>query len=181
MKQSVRIMFISALLVCSAGVYAQKNSSRLRLSAGVEAGLPTGNFESTAKSYFGSSVQADVSVIKQTLYISANAGSINIYTKQPLRGDIQMIPVKAGLKYFPVKNLYIQGLAGVSFVVNKSKIGLDKSATFVYSPQVGFVKRFGSIHYLDLGLRYESYSKLYSIGNRIQYLGLRVAYAIDIR
>lgn len=92
-----------------------------------------------------------------------------------------MIPVKAGLKYFPVKNLYIQGEAGVSFIVNKSKIDADKSASFVYAPQVGYLIPLGKGNYLDAGFRFESNSKFYNNGSQANFLGLRVAYAFDTK
>ena len=109
------------------------------LSVGPEAGLPIGNFKDAYNWSFGGSVQADFPVISNDLFVSVNAGFDQYFAKKDLVGakDLRMIPIKAGLKYFPYKNLYVQGLAGVNLLTNKKDIGSDKSAVFTYSPQIG--------------------------------------------
>lgn len=77
--------------------------------------------------------------------------------------------------------MYIQGEAGVSFVASKSKIDTDKSASFVYAPQVGYLIPLGKGNYLDAGFRFESNSKFYNNGSQANFLGLRVANAFDTK
>lgn len=185
MKQVIKIIIAVVVTVWSTAAMAQlKNSvpgKGVRLSVGVETGVPVGKFNKGTQWNLGGSVQADFNLVKRVLFVTANAGYNNFFTENNTKGDIQLIPVKAGLKYFPVKNLYIQGEAGVSFIANKSKIDADKSASFVYAPQVGYLIPLGKGNYLDAGVRFESNSKFYNNGSQANFLGLRVAYAFNTK
>lgn len=152
------------------------------LSVGPEAGLPVGNFKDVYKWSFGGSVQADFPIVNHDLYASVNAGYDQYFAKNDVPGakDLRMIPVKAGLKYFPYKNLYVQGLAGVNFLTNKNDIGSDKSAVFTYSPQIGYLIPLGGSNYLDAGVKFEGNSKLVSGGSSANQFGIRVAYAFGL-
>ena len=88
------------------------------------------------------------------------------------------MPVKAGLKYFAVDNFYVQGEAGAAFVLNKTKIGADNSAAFIYAPQIGYQFALGGSSFLDAGVRYEASTKLNSNVNdsKVNFVALRVAY-----
>jgi hypothetical protein len=94
---------------------------------------------------------------------------------------MQLIPVKAGLKYFPVGNIfYVQGEAGASFLANKSDLQADKSTGFVYAPQIGALIPLAQKKYLDVGFRWESTSSFYDGGSSANFLGLRVAYSFGL-
>lgn len=185
MKQILKftLAFVFILFLAHTATMAQLRNSiagkGVRLSAGVETGIPTGDFNSGNQWNLGGSLQADFNVAKRVLFVTANAGYNRFFMEDEANGDISLIPVKAGLKYFPVKNLYIQGETGVSFVANKSKIDADRSAAFIYAPQIGYLIRLNSRNYLDAGIRFESQSKIYSNGSRLNFFGLRVAYAFD--
>jgi len=192
MKQTRKIGILSALLVslAFAGIAqttpasSKADKQEFRLSAGPESGVPIGDLSDGYNWNFGGSVQADIPVI-QSLYVTVNAGYNNFFvknhqTKVPDK-NLQLIPVKAGLKYFPVGNIfYVQGEAGVSFLANKSDLGADKSAAFVYAPQIGALVKLADRNYIDVGFRFESNSAFYSGGNTNNFLGLRVAYAFGM-
>ncbi|WP_183563636.1 outer membrane beta-barrel protein [Mucilaginibacter sp. SP1R1] len=198
MKTSIKlsVLALSLLSIISINVKAQDATttttpvtttqtttygSGIRLSAGVEAGLPVGKLNNNYNWNFGGSLQADFPILKDQLYATVNAGFNNIYADKTTNApDIQLIPVKAGLKYFPVKNFYVQGEAGASFIANKSDLGVTKSAVFVYAPQVGVLFNVGGKNYIDAGVRYESNSKFYTDGNTSNFIGLRVAYAFSL-
>lgn len=155
--------------------------SGIRLSAGIESGLPIGKLNDNYSWNFGGSLQADFPIVRDQLYATFTTGFNNIYANNVSNApDIQLIPVMAGLKYFPVKNFYIQGEAGSSFIVNKSDLGATKSAAFVYSPQVGVMFKVGAKNYIDAGVRYESNSKFYTNGSSNNFVGLRIAYAFNL-
>lgn len=165
----------------------------VRFSIGVDAGLPTGNLSNSYNWNLGGSVQADIPVVSDQLFVTVNAGYNNIFGKSDninatsdgitVSGtasatNIQLLPVKAGLKFFPVKNFYIQGEAGAAFVLNKSDLGTDKSAAFIYAPQVGYQFQLGGNNYIDAGVRYEASTKLESDADdsKVNFVALRVAY-----
>lgn len=159
----------------------------IRYSIGVDAGIPTGNFKDSYKWNLGGSVQADIPVLSNKLFVTVNAGYNNIFGKNDITTpngvinptDIHLIPVKAGLKFFPIENFYVQGEAGAAFLLNKSDVGADKSTAFVYAPQIGVqfpVSANGN--FIDAGVRYEATTK-YTSGvdnSKVNFVGIRVAY-----
>jgi len=193
MKRFIQTSVVTlTLLLAVATSYAQsttpgkeRNSSRpggLLLSVGPDAGLPIGNLKDGFDWSLGGSLQADYPIIGRDLYVSLNAGYNNFFAKDELVGaqDLKLIPVKAGLKYFPYKNLYVQGLAGVSFVANKEDVGATKSAAFVYAPQIGYLIPLAKGNYLDAGVKFESTAKLTDGGSTGNFFGLHVAYGLNL-
>ncbi|MBB6108429.1 hypothetical protein SAMN05421821_102333 [Mucilaginibacter lappiensis] len=158
----------------------------IRYSIGVDAGIPLGNFKDNYKWNLGGSVQADIPVISNQLFVTVNAGYNNIFGKKNIGGvqgadvtNFQLIPVKAGLKYFIIPNFYVQGEAGAAFLLNKKDVGVNKSTAFVYAPQVGVQFPISANgNFIDAGIRYEATTK-YATGvdqSKVSFLGLRVAY-----
>jgi hypothetical protein len=164
-------------------------SNGVILSVGADAGIPTGKFSDSYNWSLGGSVQADIPIVQHQLFATVNAGYNNIFGKKNINGiglnapNIQLLPVKAGLKYFPIKSFYIQGEAGAAFALNKSNLGFDNSAAFLYAPQVGVQFPLGGKSYIDAGVRYEATSKFNSSidNSKINFFGLRVAYAFDTK
>lgn len=161
----------------------------IRLSVGIDGGLPTGNLKNAYDWSLGGSVQADFPIVSKELYVTVNAGYNNIFGKSNINGtgidatDIHLIPAKAGLKFFPVSNFYIQGEAGAAFALNKSDLGFDKTAAFLWAPQVGYLIPLGGKNSIDAGVRYEATTKFNSNadGSDLHYFGLRVAYSFDLK
>ncbi|MDO3627140.1 outer membrane beta-barrel protein [Mucilaginibacter sp. BT774] len=160
------------------------------LSIGADAGIPTGKLSDTYNWNIGGSVQADIPVLPHQLFVTVNAGYNSIQGKKNLAilqgqdaTNIQLLPVKAGLKYFPVSHLYVQGEAGAAFLLNKSDFDGDKSAAFIYAPQIGYQFPLGGKSYLDAGVRYEASTKFNSLADnsKVNFFGLRVAYAFDTK
>jgi hypothetical protein len=158
-------------------------SNGVRFSVGVDAGIPTGNLSKSYNWNLGGSIQADIPVASQ-LFITVNAGYDNIYGKKNISGtgmsatNIELLPVKAGLKYFPVGHLYVQGEAGAGFALNKTAANFNQSAAFIYAPQVGYEFPLGGKSAIDAGIRYEGSSKFNTnISNsNVNFLALRLAY-----
>jgi hypothetical protein len=157
----------------------------IRYSIGVDAGIPVGNFKDNYKWNLGGSVQADIPVLSNQLFVTVNAGYNNIFGKKDIGGvagldqpAFHLIPVKAGLKYFVIPNFYVQGEAGAAFLLNKKDVGVDKSTAFVYAPQIGVQFPVSASSFIDAGIRYEATTK-YATGvdaSKVSFIGLRVAY-----
>ncbi|MGF7042619.1 hypothetical protein [Mucilaginibacter lappiensis] len=187
MKNSIKISVLTLALFSFFGpdVKAQSSTttetygSGIRLSIGADAGIPVGSLRNGYRWAFGGSAQADFPLIKDELYITLNSGYNNIFAKNSSNlNDIHLIPVKAGLKYFPVKIFYVQGEAGASFLTNNNKA--EKSATFVYAPQIGVLLPVGGKSYIDAGFRFEGNTKFYEAGKSSNFLALRIAYAFSL-
>jgi hypothetical protein len=163
------------------------SSNGVILSIGVDAGIPTGKLSDSYNWNIGGSVQADLPVA-QNLFVTVNAGYNSIQGKKNIAGsgldatNIQLLPVKAGLKYFVVPHFYVQGEAGAAFALNKSDVGFDKSAAFVYAPQIGYQFPISGKSFIDAGVRYEASTKFNSNieDSKVNFFGLRVAYAFGL-
>jgi len=156
-------------------------------SVALDAGSATGNFNDSHRYSLGGSLQADIPLVKN-LYATVNAGYQNFFGRSNINGtmlsasDLHLLPVKAGIKVFPFSILYIQGEAGAAFALNKSDLNYEKSAAFIFAPQVGLqLPVGGSNNYLDLGFRYENSTRFTSNIDRskLNYVGLRLAYAFS--
>ncbi|HWD88645.1 MAG TPA: hypothetical protein VG367_11005 [Mucilaginibacter sp.] len=173
----------------TSGTKTSTSSNGVILSVGVDAGIPTGNLSNAYDWSLGGSVQADIPVIRHQLFVTVNAGYNNFFGKSNFDNtgvdvtNIQLLPVKAGLKFYPVSHFYIQGEAGAAFALNKSDLNFDKSAAFLYAPQIGYQFPLGGKSYLDAGVRWEGTTKFNSnIDNStVNFFGLRVAYAFDTK
>jgi len=189
---------ISALVLAFAGfalgAKAQTTTSKtsttstgpngIVLSVGVDAGIPTGNLNNAYNWNIGGSVQADIPVIPHQLFVTVNAGYNSIQGKNNIDNtgvdatNIQLLPVKAGLKFFPISNFYIQGEAGAGFALNKSDVGFTNAAAFIYAPQIGYQFQLGGKNIIDAGVRYEGSTKFNNNvdDSKVNFVALRLAY-----
>jgi hypothetical protein len=180
-KKFTVVLAVVASVVVSFNAKAQR-AAGIRYSLGVEAGIPVGALSDNYKWNLGGSIQADAPIYKDLLYVTLNAGYNNIFAEKRAAGtaeDIHLIPVKAGIKYFPVANFYVHGEAGVAFITAKHTLA-NKSAAFVYAPQLGYLIPLGGSSFLDAGVRFEGNTKFYDQGKSSNFLGLRVAYAFGM-
>jgi hypothetical protein len=130
MKNSIKISVIALSLFLFSSRHSNAQSTNqtygtgIRLSIGADAGVPVGSLKDSYNWNFGGSVQADFPILNNQLYATINGGYNNFFAKNSSKlDDLHPIPAKAGLKYFPVLNLYIQGEAGASFLTNKQSVG----------------------------------------------------------
>ncbi len=79
-----------------------------------------------------------------------------------------VVPVKVGVKVFPIERLYFSGEVGAG-------LGLDDGSktAFIYAPGIGI----GVNNRLDLCFRYEGFAR---IGDRISQVSLRIAYGFNL-
>jgi hypothetical protein len=157
-------------------------------SIGADGGITTGSFRDSHKSMIGGSIEADIPVADH-FYFTANTGYNQFFGVDNVFGtgikapDINIIPVKAGLKYFPITLLYLQLEAGAAFVTNKSTLGFERTGVFIYAPQVGTQIPLGGKSYLDAGVRWEGCTNFTENdgSSRGHFFALRVAYAFSSR
>lgn len=189
MKNLKITAIVLALAGFTLGAKAQSNptsskTTGIRYSVGVDAGLPTGNLSDAYNWNLGGSLQADIPVASQ-LFVTVNAGYNNFFGKDVTvagvtvsNPNIQLLPVKAGLKFFPVSNFYVQGEAGATFLLNKSDIAANNSTVFTYAPQIGYQFSLAGNSFLDAGVRFENTTKLNNNFDdyKLHFVSLRLAY-----
>lgn len=123
------------------------DSKETRLGIGLSAGIPTTNGYSFAlggdlrlQQDFTRNVSGLLSVGYNSFSIKDNAAA------SAIADNVDFIPVKVGLKVFPVQRFYFSGEVGAGFGTR------DGSKTsFIYAPGIGVGTNTG----IDIGLRYE--------------------------
>ncbi|SFC75382.1 Outer membrane protein beta-barrel domain-containing protein [Parapedobacter composti] len=191
MKTLIKISITTFLFAAIALVPVQAQTAdkpRVKLSVGPETSVPMGDLSDRYDWSLGGSIQAEFPLYRNQLALTLSGGFYNLFAPNHgytlggsrYREDLQVLPVKLGLKYFPVGGLFIQGEAGTSFLLNKSDGGYDKEATFTYSPQVGYRFNLGGNNVLDAGIKWEGNTKFSENGTANHFLGLRIAYAFSL-
>lgn len=179
------LLAAAALTLSSGSLSAQSKSTENKgyISIGPELGLPVGKLNDRYSWSLGVSAQADVPITEQILYFIANAGYSNFYTKNDAPTgvkDLQLMPVKVGLKIFPAENLYVQAGAGASFLLNKTKASYDKSVVFTYSPQVGYQFKVSNTDVIDAGINFQGNSKFSTGGSSNNLFAIRLSYGFGL-
>jgi len=174
-----KILLITSLFLSPLLLKAQVNNN---IGAGIEMGLPSGNFSNLSGIGLGASVKADLPVA-ENFAITLNAGFINFFGKSNALftvQDLTYIPTKAGLKYQLSESFYAEGQLGAALPLNK-----DQKTLFAWSPGLGNQFKLPGGDKLDLGIRYEAWTgKNNTIGlNKSDtkgFVGIRFAYVLGL-
>lgn len=150
-----------------------KSKSVLRLGLGLEGGYVTKNFSNfelggTARLQYDLANNLSVMLTPGFYHFFAKNGEFQATNKGLYSNDLNVIPVKAGVKSFFAQNFYISAEAGAGFELNHAQ-----QTKLILSPGIGYAGNKG----LDLGVRYENFS-----GNHSNYglIGLRLAYGFKL-
>lgn len=175
------------LLTAIAGVFAFGNVSAQKikgpkLGIGADFAVPVGSLSDGYKFGFGGSLLFQTPIVPK-LNFTASAGYLNlsgktlsglylnggqIYTFKQKVPNSNVVPVKVGARYFVNDNFYAGAEVGAAFL---SEDG-ENATAFAYSPNIGYELPLANKNSLDLGLKYEGWSKNSSVG----FFGFRVAY-----
>jgi hypothetical protein len=137
-----------------------------KFSVGVEAGLPVGDASNTHNFVIGGSLKYDLPIADATAFTitagySSFQGKTILGTKIPAAG---FVPVKAGIKYFLAESFYGEAQLGAAFSTQSGG-----GTAFAYSPGIGY--KFSDV--VDLGVRYEAWSKNGTVGQ----IGARLGFS----
>lgn len=184
MKTKTPKLFCATLLalilfMCSNARSQSVTSSKFRFGVGVEGLLPVGNTSTTLNFGLGITPRLQYGVTGK-FALTFTSGIYHFFPKTvtyPASGSFpgftakyksDIIPVKAGAKFFAGKNFYLSGEIGAAFEVANG----GGRAHFLWSPGIGYAtKRW------DIGARYENFSgNGYSDG----IIAFRVAYGFGL-
>jgi hypothetical protein len=188
------------LLIAAAGLFIISNvSAQIRhsydvgtkLGIGADFAFPNGDMADLYKTGFGGTIEFQQRIAHK-LNFSASAGFLSFkgddqhfignvfFTGIPPR-TFSAVPVKVGLRYFLVSDLYIGAETGVAFDVSGHKRfrGLNSnsttsSASFIYTPQIGFEFPVSEKRSIDLSARYECWKA--SDESTKRFTALRLGY-----
>lgn len=165
------------LLTAIAGIFAFSNVSAQtkdvamtgqKLGIGAEFAFPTGDFGDVYNLGYGGSLQFQTPIAAK-LNFTATAGYLNFKAKDQFGGgNYGSIPAKLGARYFLAENFYAGGELGASFGTQEGS-----STAFVYTPNIGVEFPVADKASIDLGARYEAWSRDSSTA---RFVGLRLAY-----
>lgn len=151
------------LLTAIAGIFAFTNASAQKdpamsgskLGVGVEFGLPVGDFGDYYNLGVGGSLVYQKPVA-ENLNFTASAGYISFKSKEfaGLTTSFGTIPVKAGIRYFFAENFYGGAELGAAFSTEDGG-----GTSFAYAPGIGVEFPVADKAALDLGVRYEGWSR----------------------
>jgi hypothetical protein len=187
-----KIIYLIALIGFSFSAKAQYSAvpDTTRVSIGLNGGTMDGPIGQQYKFNIGASLQVDVPY-SEKLYFTGNAGYTNFSPNNSTFGNnpeaiqgvvlanMQVAPVKVGIKYFLIRTFYVQGEVGETLLLNKSAIYGLNSTAFTYAPQMGILFKLQHKSYIDAGVRLERFQSYYGDGSYNTFLGLRVAYAVN--
>lgn len=165
-------IILCAVIAASAATASAQSKTSVKqpvFSAGLEIGLPVGDFNDGYKFGLGATVQGEYPVAdKAGITLSAGylsfAGKTFEFLGEKYKNKAQgVIPVLAGAKYYFSDNVYGHAQIGVSF------FNQGVGSAFTFSPGVG-IKASDNI---DVLVKYQSASKN---GSTASFLGARVAY-----
>jgi len=190
MKTLKKISAATLLLISALSFNLQAQStkpSNFNISVGPEIGLPVGTLSDRYDWSLGGSIEAEYSIAKD-LGLTLNTGVYNLFAdnsgyilnEKKYTKDLQVLPVKLGLKYFVAGGLFLQGEAGASFLLNKSDGGYDKSTAFTYAPQISYRIGLGNNQFIDAGVKWVGSTKYSDHGSSNNLLGIRLAYGFGL-
>ncbi len=184
-----KLILTGLTIVAATAVSAQEN----RFSAGLELGLPMGDFGDATSFGIGGSLGYEIPV-GDNLGVIAQAGFMSFSGKDQDLGLVSiegvnytMIPVQVGAKYYFTDNqegFYAMGLLGIHSMSFKSPeyefLGVKYGGETVSDTNLSFAPGLGYIvgENIDLALRYQIIS---GDGGSSSYLGIRAAYMFGSR
>lgn len=165
--KSLVLIFIFAIITVKA------NAQQATLGFGPEVSLPSGNSSNISAVGLGGFIKAEIDISEK--FALTAQGSLTSFLGKSFFGaktpTITYIPVKAGLKYYTSPEFYFEGQMGAVMPLN-GKTG----SSFAVSPGLGaYVNKKGAAHKVDVGLRYESWTK-----SKFNFISVRVGYLFGL-
>jgi hypothetical protein len=147
MKKKLLVLSLLVSLF-SLGTNAQSNADdedeldKLKVFLGPEASIPVGSFKNFYKVSPMGALQFEYSLSSKLRIVGAFAGGgysgkerpDPIYSYNVKSPTFTIIQTKYGPKYFPVKNLFVSAVVGVSYISSAD----DKKFSLTYAPSIGY-------------------------------------------
>ncbi|WP_139422703.1 TonB-dependent receptor [Chryseobacterium mulctrae] len=172
-------LFLSVIAVF--GVYSFSNAQVgkiQKISLGTDFALPLGDSGDTYSFGYGASAKGEFKLMEK-LNLTASAGYMHFSLKKDIRDLLKYfgddtkgsgaIPLKVGATYYFLQKLYVGAEAGAAISTDE-----EGGTAFTYTPTVGTNIRISEKYGLDIGLRFEGWSRN---GINQNFIGLRTAFA----
>lgn len=123
---------------------AQRDSSGQNpkyIHLGTHLALPLGNVIGQYKLLLGGAIQVDFPVKQRVVFLTLNAAYQEFIRENKASSNLKnpkILPLKVGVKLFPVEQVYLQADLGASLVLNKMLASFDGKAVLVFSNELGY-------------------------------------------
>ncbi|RFZ90543.1 hypothetical protein D0C36_22450 [Mucilaginibacter conchicola] len=171
------LLTVSALFIGTRSNAQSIQKSKLRFGIGLDGLAPVGQLSKSTNFGLGITPRLQYG-INDHVAITFTSGLYHFFPKAipaefngqqyTIKNDLDLIPVKLGLKAFVTSNIYIGAEAGIGFQVDNG--GGDSK--FMSSGGFGYANKKW-----DVGVRYENF-KANGYSNNV--IGLRVAYGFGL-
>lgn len=170
-------LLLSLALVAGLGfaANAQTEGAVNKISVGPDFLLPVGDNTNGLALGFGGSAMGEFNVAK-SLNLTINAGYLSLAPEKELKDlgatNSGVIPLKAGAKYYFGGNFYGAGEVGAAIFTEN-----NAGTAFTFAPTIGASFSVADKSSIDLGIRYEGWSKN---STTLSFIGIRAAYAFGL-
>jgi hypothetical protein len=155
---------IFATCILFASLAGKSQNKDLKFGGGIDIGIPVSNLSGTSLGA-GVDLLAHYSLSNQAA-ITGDIGYMALFAKSG-GSTSNLIPLRAGLRFYPSKEFYLAGKIGVGFISNSSSYTTSVTST-AYSIGAGYMMGAKS----EIGASYDGYSKNGTIG----LINLRVGF-----
>ncbi len=161
--------FLTLLLLATICATASAQTEG-RTSIGIDAGIPVGAAGDAFSFAIGGSIKTE-NPVNETTFLTLSFGYTSLSAKQTLTGAnikppaATYTPLKLGLKYRLVAELYAEAQTGAAFEIRGRR-----TVRFIYAPGLVY-----NINNFDLGVRYEGWA---GSGGTISQVMLRLGYGL---
>ncbi len=168
------VAFSALLLMVVTKAQAQTTeANKFQFSIGVETSDPTGNARLGSLFSLGGTARFQYG-ITNSFAVTLTSGAYHFFAKKIPGEDKRydsygVIPIKAGVKEFFVKNFYVGAEAGFAIEATDSGFGPDR---FLLSPALGYANK-----HWDVAAHFERFS---GDDDRYGLLALRIAYGFGL-
>jgi hypothetical protein len=169
MEKKILLFCLMIFVLGTGKLMAQKNNTLF--GGNIIVGFPTGSFGDSYTSalgfegFGGIGLGENLYALASLGYVSYAAESYNPY------GRVTLIPIKAGLRYYATKNLFLTGNAGVGLIKDQDMI--SRESRFAYDVGAGF--QFSKF---QAGLYYDGWKRQNTSGSSNSIL-LKFGIAIE--
>ncbi len=169
-KINLFLLFISFAILSKAQQKKSIENSKFSFAAGINLGLPLGDFNLSHTFGLGAELQSEYRINGVTA-IYGSVGYTNFFGKkyefeEPENLNSGLIPIIAGTKIYATQRFFIGAKAGIGIVT-----GFGSGAGFDYQPQAGF-----DLQKLQFNLGYNGVTGITGDGGNISNLFLSVLY-----
>jgi len=172
MKRLLLILFTFATITTTKAQTGDPAMEGPKFGIGADFAFPIGSFKDQANYGVGGSLLYQHPV-SENLSITGNVGYLKFNGKKTilnLNYSEGFIPIKAGARYFLAENIYGGAELGVSI---STASGNGSGTSFIYVPAVGVAFPVSDKGVVDLGIRYESWTRSSSTRS---FIGIRAGY-----